>query len=126
MSRNRLKIKESDEVTPRLIPAPGYEQLVAVFRDAHDQAAYGKGNDRHARGQPFHEQRMQTIAKLQRSPKGMEFQVHKKVSEGLELPDPKARRAELLGAINYLAGIVIYLDGEVSDEIIQGGSNNDH
>lgn len=116
MSRNRLKIKVSDapecptEDTPRLTPAPGYERLAAVFRDAHDQAAYGKGNDRHARGQPFHEQRMQTIAKLQRSPKGMEFQVHKKVSEGLELPDPKARRAELLGAINYLAGIVIFLD----------------
>lgn len=119
MSRNRLKIKESDvpecptEATPRLTPAPGYERLVAVFRDAHDQAAHGKGKDRHAKDEPFHEQRMQQISTLLGSADGMAFQAIKKLTEGLGLPDPKARRAELLGAINYLAGIVIYLDGEV-------------
>ena len=106
------------ETTPGLTPAPGYERLVAVLRDAHDQAALGKGKDRHARGQPFHEQRMQQISTLLGSADGMAFQAVKKLTEGLGLLDPKARRAELLGAINYIAGIVIYLDEEVSDEII--------
>lgn len=87
---------------------PGYEMLVAVLQDAHDQAAVGKGDERHANGLPFHEQRMQQISTQLDSDKGMAFQVSKKMTEGLQFDDHARREAELLGAINYLAGIVIY------------------
>lgn len=94
----------------RQFPAPGYERLHDVYQDAHHQAAYGKGNERHANDLPFHEQRMQTISQGLNSPDGMAYQVIKKVQEGLQMKDAGARRRELLGALNYLAGIVIFLD----------------
>ena len=96
----------------------GYEKLVAVYQDAHDQAAKGKGDERHANGQPFHEQRMQQISGLLRSSDGMAFQAIKKLTEGLQFEDHARREAELLGALNYIAGIVIYyreLRGEAID-----------
>ena len=86
----------------------GYEKLAAVYQDAHDQAAKGKGDERHANGQPFHEQRMQQISGLLRSSDGMAFQAIKKMTEGLQFEDHARREAELLGALNYIAGIVIY------------------
>jgi len=89
-----------------------YLQLALVLQRAHDQAAYGKGKDRHAKGQPFHEQRMQSVSRLLDSPDGMAYQVLKKVTEGLELPTTERKVAELLGAINYLAGIVIFLESK--------------
>ncbi len=92
-----------------LVSAPGYEQLVQVLRDAHDQAAFGKGKERHANDLPFHEQRMQGISQLLNSPDGMAYQVTKKVVEGLDMPQLDRKVTELLGAINYLAGIVIFL-----------------
>src|SRR5690625_1078705 len=91
---------------------PGYERLAAVFQDAHDQAALGKGKERHANGEPFHEQRMQKVSRTQGNAYGMAFQVQKKMLEGLEMADREACRRELLGALNYLAGIVIYLDDQ--------------
>jgi len=86
---------------------PGYEQLAAVLQAAFDQAAAGKGAERHANGLPFHEQRMQTISALLDSDAGMAFQVCKKVTEGMRLPH-EARERELLGAIVYIAGMVIF------------------
>lgn len=87
--------------------APGYEQLAEVLQAAFSQAAEGKGAERHANGQPFHEQRMQTISTLLGSDAGMAFQVCKKVTEGMALPHA-ARERELLGAIVYIAGMVIF------------------
>ena len=87
--------------------APGYEQLAEVLQAAFNQAAEGKGAERHANGQPFHEQRMQTISTLLNSDAGMAFQVCKKVTEGMALPHA-ARERELLGAIVYIAGMVIF------------------
>ena len=86
---------------------PGYEELAEVLSDAFFQAAHGKGWLRHANDLPFHEQRMQAISKALESDKGMAFQVIKKLTEGLQL-DHDRREKELLGAIVYLAGIVIY------------------
>lgn len=100
-----------------LIPEFGYERLVAVLKAAHDQAAKGKGFDRHANGLPFHAQRMQQISHLLDSPDGMAYQVCKKVAEGLALPGHERKVAELLGAINYIAGIVIFLE----DKHVAGG-----
>lgn len=85
-----------------------YQSLRAVLDAAYYQAAHGKGKERHAKGQPFHEQRMQSISHLIGTERGMAFQVIKKLTEGMDLPDPGARERELLGAINYLAGMVVY------------------
>lgn len=86
----------------------GYQSLSNVLADAYDQAAYGKGAERHARGNPFEDQHMQSISRLLGTERGMAFQVMKKLTEGLDMVDPSARERELLGAINYLAGIVVY------------------
>ena len=85
-----------------------YSTLQDVLNDAFHQAAQGKGNERHARGNPFHKQHMQTISQLLNTDRGMAFQAIKKLTEGLDLPDADARERELLGAINYIAGIVVY------------------
>lgn len=96
-----------------LVPEPGYEKLVDVLRQAHDHAAKGKGKERHANDLPFHEQRMLSIARLLKSPPdSLAYQVCKKVAEGLTLPEHDRKVAELIGAINYIAGIVILLEEE--------------
>ena len=87
-----------------------YASLRYVLDDAFAQAATGKGRERHARGNPFEEQHMQTISRLLGSDDGMAFQAIKKLTEGLDMTDPAARKRELLGAINYIAGIIIYHD----------------
>lgn len=87
----------------------GYEHLQAVFDAAMKQAAEGKGKERHANDLPFHEQRMQSISTLLKSPDGMAYQTIKKLTEGLQFDCPERREAELLGAIVYLAGIVVWL-----------------
>lgn len=118
MTTNAKQAPElSSEKTERTFPCQGYELLANVFRDAHDQAAYGKGNVRHANRLPFHEQRMQKISEALNSPLGMAYQVEKKLEEGLQMPSHVARRAELLGALNYLAGIVIFLDKQAIEAI---------
>lgn len=87
--------------------ASGYEQLADVLQAAFNQAAEGKGAERHANGLPFHEQRMQTISTLLDSDAGMAFQACKKITEGMGLSHA-ARERELLGAIVYIAGMVIF------------------
>lgn len=109
-TQNRLV----EQLTDSLTATPGYERLVAVLKAAHDQAAMGKGADRHANGLPFHKQRMQQISVLLDSPYGMAYQVAKKVAEGVDLPTHDRQVAELYGAINYIAGIVIFLEDKLA------------
>lgn len=93
--------------------APGYEPLAAVLQRAYEQAAGGKGKERHAQGQPFLEQPMQELISLY----GLGFalgQAGKKAQESQRLPRDKAVH-ELLGAIVYLAGAVIALEAERHD-----------
>lgn len=87
---------------------PHYKSLRKVLEAAYQQAESGKGNERHARGNPFEEQHMQTISQLLDTDRGMAFQAIKKLTEGLDMKDANARKRELLGAINYIAGIIIY------------------
>lgn len=96
----------------RAMNAPGYEHLAAVLKDAYAQAAFGKGKERHANDLPFDHQPMQTISRLLGNPTGMTYQVCKKGVEAMNMKDRAARRRELLGAIVYLAGVVVYEDNE--------------
>lgn len=89
---------------------PGYETLAGVLQRALDQAQDGKGAERHANQLPFDQQPMQTIARAH----GVGFltgQASKKAEESHGLPAGRDV-AELLGAINYLAGAVIFLEGQ--------------
>lgn len=88
---------------------PGYERLAEVLEEAFAQAAHGKGAERHAGGQPFHEQPMQQISELLGNVDGMAFQAIKKIREARGLPTVEAQVRELLGAINYVAGMVVFL-----------------
>lgn len=89
--------------------APGYESLAAVLQRAFDQAAIGKGAARHADARPFHEQPMQTISELLGDHTGLLYQAMKKVQESKRMKKEPAIN-ELLGAINYLAGAIIFLE----------------
>lgn len=91
---------------------PGYEVLERVLRDAYQQAAAGKGKERHAdEGVAFEDQEVFQINRLLRgdpeaAPK---YQAMKKIRESGRLPYPAAR-AELEGAIIQLAVAIILLD----------------
>ena len=88
---------------------PGYESLANVLQRAYGQAAQGKGAERHACDRPFTEQPMQSISELLGTPDGLLYQAMKKIQESKRL-DKDAGVRELLGAINYLAGAVIFIE----------------
>lgn len=93
-----------------ILSAPGYESLALVLQRAFQQASEGKGKERHACAQPFDQQPMQQLCSLY----GVGFalgQAAKKSQESQRLPHDRAV-AELLGAINYLAGAVIAMERE--------------
>ena len=98
-------------------PAPvthRYGRLKEVLARAFKQAATGKGAARHGQGLPFEQQPMQTISRSLGSNVGLLYQAAKKAQESLRL-DREHAVFELLGAINYLAGAIIFLedrDGE--------------
>ncbi len=86
----------------------GYHNLASVLSDAFDQAAFGKGHERHANGDTFDKQVIMDMAS--RFGIGAVLgQAFKKSEESQRLPYDKAR-AELLGSIVYLAAAVIHLD----------------
>ena len=96
-------------------PLAGYEPLAEVLSRALEQAQSGKGDERHANGLPFLEQ---PIMVEQRQQKGTGFvigQARKKSLESMGLEAGAAVR-ELLGAINYLAAAVIYLEEGPGEE----------
>ncbi len=83
----------------------GYESVGLALSEALAQTARGKGADRHAeKGEPFSSQLICEIPR--RLGEGGECfclgQAVKKIYESRRLP-PERARAELLGAINYLA-----------------------
>lgn len=89
---------------------PGYEKLADVLQRAFNQAARGKGKERHAQGEPFHEQVMQ-IGARKFGVGSLLFQAFKKSEESQRLPLDRGVN-ELLGAIVYLAGAVIAREAE--------------
>lgn len=101
---------------------PGYESLAGVLQRALDQAQTGKGAERHGLDAPFEEQTTQLIGRMLNSSDGMVHQAIKKATESRRLPAGRDV-AELLGAINYLAGAVIFLESQ-QDRLIGVYSKN--
>lgn len=83
-----------------------YEKLRRIFQAAIDQAAHGKGKERHAEnGEHFEDQQICEITRRV----GIGFplgQAIKKAIESCRLPGARGE-AELLGAMNYLAAAAI-------------------
>ena len=88
-----------------------YKSLSDVLERAYQQAAHGKGRERHAQDQPFDQQPMQTISQLVGSSDGLRYQAIKKIQEAGRM-DKDAAIRELLGAINYIAGTIIYMESD--------------
>lgn len=92
----------------------GYESLTDVLKRAFVQAAITKGAERHADNRAFDDQPMQHIARR----RGVGFilgQADKKSEEAQGMLSRGEREKavhELLGAIVYLAGAVIYIEKE--------------
>jgi hypothetical protein len=93
----------------RLSVAPGYESLANVLDAALEQAQGGKGRERHSSGEAYEDQPIVVLNEFLGSNHGALFQACKKARESARLA-PEHARAELLGAINYLAAAVIILD----------------
>ena len=96
-----------------ILESEAYDLLRFVLEQAYDQAAKGKGKERHANGRSFNEQPMQKLIDIY----GLGFslgQAGKKAQEAMRMEYPAARR-ELLGAIVYIAGSIVALDRAHSD-----------
>lgn len=84
-----------------------YVELKRVLKEAYNQAASGKGKERHACDKPFVNQPILEIARMV-GDGYLLGQAMKKTQESQRLPTTQAKVKELLGAINYLAAAVIY------------------
>ena len=91
---------------------PGYDALFITLAKALHQAQSGKGNERHAAGQPFTEQPIFKIGEMF----GMGFQNGQALKKMIEAQgmikrgDFNAAEREILGAINYLAAVAIEIN----------------
>jgi len=98
-------------------PIPGYEKLAEVLLAAYQQAGAGKGKERHAYGEdPFHEQDICTEARTL-GLAAPAFQARKKIKEALrlyELYGTDEAKPDLLGAINYIAAMIIAMEREAN------------
>lgn len=95
-----------------LAPADPYYPLCRVLNAAYEQAANGKGKERHANNKPFTDQPIMEIARMV-GPGYQLGQAMKKSQEAggmIHRGQPERARAELLGAINYLAACVLLID----------------
>lgn len=94
-----------------------YGRLSSVLLQALAQASEGKGKERHAAGNAFEDQPICAIQHmLVDHPFGFQAgQVIKKVVEAGRLFRDKgseAAKAEILGAINYAAAMVVLIEGD--------------
>lgn len=108
---------KSEKITPMVylheITRKNYQILLEVLINAFNQAAYGKGKERHASNDPYDKQPCCSIARKV----GIGFplgQALKKIEESMRLDKERAIN-ELLGAINYIAaGIIILREKETN------------
>lgn len=111
--------------TSYMTQATMYQPLKDVLKSAYAQAASGKGKERHANDKPFLEQPIMEIGRMV----GMGYQTGqamKKAQEAggmVQRMQYEAARAELLGAINYLAAAYILIGEMASKQEVDVGSN---
>ena len=106
--------------TPPLHVPPQYRVLYDALMSAFDQAAFGKGRERHANEKAFQDQTILETARAH----GLGYQTgqcEKKLREAhtlLTLDNGPARaKAEIKGAIIYAAAALIRLNELYPDEV---------
>ncbi len=105
------RVATRDELNDFETLATMYAPLRSVLDAAYSQASSGKGRDRHANGKPFIDQPIMEIGRMV----GMGYQTGQAMKKAQEAGGMakrgqyEAARAELLGAINYLAAAHILL-----------------
>jgi hypothetical protein len=98
-----------------------YGELRRVLDLALDQAASGKGRERHAlAGQPFEEQPIVVIGEWLGSNHFELGQAVKKLRESARLKPGPAKR-EILGSINYAAAAYLLLEQQEAQESVLAG-----
>ena len=103
---------QPDTTAPNPAPTDPYAPLWRVLDAAYDQAANGKGKERHANDKPFTEQPIMEIARMV-GPGYQLGQAMMKAQEAggmIQRGQPDRAKAELLGAINYLAACVLMIE----------------
>ena len=103
---------QPDTTAPNLAPTDPYAPLWRVLEAAYDQAANGKGKERHANDKAFTAQPIMEIARMV-GPGYQLGQAMKKAQEAggmIQRGHTHAAKAELLGAINYLAACVLLIE----------------
>lgn len=98
----------ADEEWVKVTVQPAYYDLFVVLQQALWQAQDGKGAERHGNGLSFTDQPALTITRAV----GLGFplgQAMKKIQECQRM-DTDAAKRELLGAINYLAAAILFID----------------
>jgi len=101
-------VDEGTEEFRSVFVKPEYSDLFEVLREALEEAQEGKGAVRHGNGLSFTDQPALTITRAV----GLGFplgQAMKKIQESQRM-DIDAAKRELLGAINYLAAAVLFLN----------------
>ena len=94
--------------------AHAYSVLRAILDDAYEQAASGKGAERHANGQPWSRQPINTITEAV-GPGFPAGQAIKKLTEALGMlrrGEADAAHREVLGAIVYAAALAHHIGGK--------------
>ncbi len=107
---NEVAVADQPDHADRYQVPGGYEKLMAVFVAAMDQAANGKGKERHATPLPFELQ--PTVCDARELGIGFPIgQARKKALESIRLKG-RHRLNELLGAMVYLAmAYIVEMDG---------------
>lgn len=90
-----------------------YHPLATTLLGAFEQAAMGKGKERHANDLPFVDQKILRLPAQQGHPGGLIYQVAKKALES-ERMAPDARIRELNGVIVYASAAIIFTEGQQS------------
>jgi len=105
-----------------------YKSLKDILNLAYLQASEGKGKERHAKeGQAFEDQPICSIARdLEDVGIGFQLgQAKKKIIESQRLAQfPGRSIAELLGAINYIAGAIIITNERAKERANESKANN--
>lgn len=103
----------------KLAANDNYTTLRTILDAAFAHAATGKGKERHARDLPFDKQPMMETTRLV-GPGFPLGQAIKKAGEAagmIERGEISAAEAECLGAINYLAGCVVWMREQQGREV---------
>ena len=100
-----------------------YGRLVYALSLAYNQAAFGKGKERHANNKPFEEQTMMVANRVTDGGFGW-GQIFKKIQEIPNIKDPDMKKAEMVSIIVYAAGWVLWFEEFMKKGEARGNLDN--